>query len=142
MSPQIVDKPGYCDAIAAEMQKGEWVTIDGLCDAVLPYVDDNSVKQLVRAAVKAKIRNDLKAGKITTADGRRIKAANVVVKDKNGNLQQVYKDETLLDVGDCVQVVRYWRSRRNYAVRRIRYYTKLAVTLHGSQITGLLPLRD
>lgn len=146
MSPQIKDKCAYLDTLAAFGDRGDrggWDNIDGFFNACLEanVFDDTFRTQSFEFAAKARIRRDLKRG-IETKDGQRKKFANVVMKDSQGKTERVYKSEMLLDIGDCVQVVRYWRDRRKYCAKRIKYYTKLAIQLHGSTVQGFLPLRD
>lgn len=142
MSPQVKNKIAYCDTLARVAE--EWGDIDDYYNAVVEadLIDDDFRARSLEIAVKAKIRRDLKGGKIMTKDGRMLRPGSIIMKDKQGNARRVYKDEMLFDVGDCVQVVQYWRDRRKYCGKKVRYYTKLAIKLHGESARDLLPLRD
>jgi hypothetical protein len=97
----------------------------------------------IERAGKALLRRLLRSGKVKDERGRTVQVASIIiqVKDDKGNVKnkRVYKQELLFDIGDCIQVINYWRTNRDKCGERIRYYSDLAVQLHGPQVQGMLP---
>lgn len=140
MSPIMIDKPAFAEILA---QSG-WADIDSLYMACKEsnIFGSDFYDRAIEIAMKEQIRRMLKSGKVKDADGNTINVASIIMTDKNGKKQRVYKQETLFEVDDFVQVVRYWKDSAKVCQDKLDYYIDLAVTKFGRQVQGLLDLGD
>lgn len=140
MSPHILDQ----SALAAVLSESGWADIDQFYLACKErnVFGAEFYDRAIERAMKAEIRRMLRKGVVRDGAGRTIRVASIVIKDDNSVERRVYKQETLFDVADCVQVISYWKRHRDRCNDRIRYYRDLSLMLHGPQVQGMLPIDD
>lgn len=116
--------------IAASLQG--WATIDEIVDACneAGFWGDEFLMEVENAAKKSAARKLMKS----LRSGNAPEWASIVTTDENGDEKRIYKQETLFDVEDYRQVVRYHVNRAKYHRETAQGYADRCETKFNVQL--------
>lgn len=132
-------KDSTLDLFTEILDDEKWLSIDELVKKVrtntelknrlLEDVEDKALKTACRQLVK----------RVKDENGMP-RFASIVQTDESGNEKRVYKQETLFDVNDYLQVTNYHSTQVIHHAKMVRHYSAEYKTLTGKQL--MLPYDD
>ena len=107
---------------------GDWFTIDDLARAAIEQGWFEEFRQVAfEQYVKVQLRRMIRRVKDETG----FPEYSSIVQLDSGKSVRLYKPETLFDLDDYVQVVKYWKGKSSYADAMVMEYAKRCKMRYG-----------